>query len=113
MTSSSMPIRNLLLAAGILGLTGVAMGAFGAHALRATLAERGMTQAWETGARYHVIHAIAVLAIAGCGRGLATANNTRWLSWSAVLWVVGVLLFSGSLYGLALGGPRWLGPITP
>jgi uncharacterized membrane protein YgdD (TMEM256/DUF423 family) len=112
MTAVSNSFRFPLLAAGILGLTGVALGAMGAHALRATLTERGMTQAWETAARYHLFHAIAALGIAAWLRA-ATASGTRWMTWAARAWVVGVVLFSGSLYWLALGGPRWLGPVTP
>ena len=84
----------------------------GAHALRATLIERGMSIAWETAARYHLFHAVALLGLsawerAGAGR---SSRLTQWTTWA---WVVGVVLFSGSLYGLALDGPRWLGPITP
>jgi uncharacterized membrane protein YgdD (TMEM256/DUF423 family) len=102
-----------LLAAGILGLTGVALGAMGAHALKVTLAERGMMQAWETAARYHLFHAVAVLGVAAWVRATPTGGGARLLFWAARSWCVGVILFSGSLYWLALGGPRWLGPVTP
>jgi uncharacterized membrane protein YgdD (TMEM256/DUF423 family) len=102
-----------LLAAGFLGLTGVAIGAFGAHALRATLLERGMMQAWETGSRYHLFHAVALIGVAAWARGRSTGNAARLMLWTARLWCAGVVLFSGSLYWLALGGPRWLGPVTP
>lgn len=103
--------RHVLIAAGILGVTGVALGAFGAHGLREFLLQRGTTNAWETAARYHLLHAIALLAL---GVGLRQTNeHVRWLSWAAGGWIVGVVLFAGSLYALALGGPRWLGPITP
>lgn len=101
-----------LLAAGILGLTGVALGAMGAHALKATLVEHGMTQAWETAARYHIFHAVALLGLAAWSRNDA-ATPSRLLAWTAGAWCVGAVLFSGSLYALALGGPRWLGPVTP
>ena len=109
--SNSLPSGRLpLLAAGILGLTGVAIGAFGAHGLKATLVERGMTQAWETGARYHLLHAIALVGVAAWAR----AGSPGWLAhWVTGLWTTGVVLISGSLYWLAVGGPRWLGPITP
>jgi uncharacterized membrane protein YgdD (TMEM256/DUF423 family) len=103
--------RFPLLAAGLLGLTGVALGALGGHALASMLAERGMTHAWETGARYHLFHAIALLAIAGMMRE-ESARNTR-LTWAARCWCVGVLLFSGSLYWTALGAPRFIWPATP
>jgi uncharacterized membrane protein YgdD (TMEM256/DUF423 family) len=102
-----------LLAAGILGLSGVALGAMGAHALKATLIERGMTQAWETAARYHIVHAVAALGIAAWLRAVPLGAKVSAMEWAARLWTVGVVLFSGSLYWLALGGPRWLGPVTP
>lgn len=102
-----------LLAAGLLGLTGVAIGAFGAHALKATLIERGMMQAWETGSRYHLFHAVALVGLAAWVRGTAASGGGRLMRWAAGLWCIGIVLFSGSLYWLALGGPRWLGPVTP
>jgi len=113
MSTASKRICFPLLAAGLLGLTGVALGAMGAHALKATLAERGMIQAWETAARYHVFHAVALLGVAAWARADASSRSTRRMFWAARLWCVGVVLFSGSLYWLALGGPRWLGPVTP
>lgn len=96
------------LIAALLGLTGVAAGAFGAHALRDRLAAAGLTHAWETAVLYQLVHAVALLA-------LVLAPTAQGSLWRAVgyCWIGGVLLFSGSLYVLALGGPRWLGPITP
>jgi uncharacterized membrane protein YgdD (TMEM256/DUF423 family) len=107
-----MKSRFSFLSAGILGVTGVALGAFGAHQLEPSLVERGTLHAWETAARYHVIHAVAVF---GAAIWEASAQNklARWARWSSRGWTLGVILFSGSLYLLALGGPRWLGPITP
>ena len=102
-----------LLAAGILGLIGVGLGAFGAHTLKAVLLERGMLQSWETAARYHLIHAVALLGVAAWVRAAAGGSGVRLMHWVTLLWCVGLVLFSGSLYWLALGGPRWLGPITP
>ncbi len=98
--------RFVVLAA-VLGGTGVLLGAFGAHALEARLEEAGTTGLWETGVRYQIWHALALLAIAG----LRPGASARWLPG---LFGLGALLFSGSLYGLALGGPGVvLGPITP
>ncbi len=94
------PARSHLIAAGLLGFTGVALGAFGAHALKATLAVNGTTAIWQTAVLYHLIHAVALGALPG------------WL-WVGRSWITGVVLFSGSLYWLALGGPKILGPITP
>ncbi|HSY53903.1 MAG TPA: DUF423 domain-containing protein [Opitutaceae bacterium] len=93
---------------GLLGLTGVTLGALGAHALGATLAARSMATAWETAVIYHLIHAVAVFAVA-----VALPCPRPWLVRAAICWAVGVVLFSGSLYALALGGPHWLGPVTP
>lgn len=104
--------RAALVAAGILGATGVTLGALGAHAFKATLLERGMANAWETAAKYHLLHAVALLGWAAWQRQNAGAE-TPARDWVMRLWVAGVVLFSGSLYGLATGGPRWLGPVTP
>ncbi len=104
--------RPTLLAAGLLGLTGVALGAFGAHALRDFLLERGMTSAWETASRYQLLHAVGLLGSAAWTRS-ASGPAPRWIARAATFWTVGILLFAGSLYALAVGGPRWIGPITP
>ena len=104
--------RFPLLAAGLFGATGVALGALGAHALDAFLVERGMAHAWETAARYQLFHAVALLAAASWLR-TGTAAGAMRVVWAARCWSVGIVLFSGSLYGLAAGGPRWLGPVTP
>ena len=104
--------RRTLQAAGILGALAVGLGAFGAHWLRDFLLERGTANSWETAVRYHLLHSFGLLCVAIWQRHSPLPWLTRlgWISW---LWVVGILLFSGSLYGLALGGPRWLGPVTP
>lgn len=97
--------------AGLYGLTGVALGAFGAHALRARLLESGMDHAWETGVHYHLLHSVALLALAGSLSSEVISDQAR--GWIGRFWAIGIFLFSGSLYLIALGGPRWLGPITP
>ncbi|MFI5357537.1 MAG: DUF423 domain-containing protein [Opitutales bacterium] len=107
-----MSYRTTLLLIGLFGFTGVALGAFGAHALHETLVQRGLQHAWETAVTYQLLHTVALLGLA-----LGTKNDpppqTGVLRWAARLWAVGILLFSGSLYGLALGGPAVLGPVTP
>ncbi|MEI6106208.1 MAG: DUF423 domain-containing protein [Opitutae bacterium] len=100
-------VRLIIIAAGLLGFSGVALGAFGAHALKDTLLARGSTATWQTAVLYHLLHAVALLALAGW------AGNWASLRWIGGCWILGVLLFSGSLYWLALGGPKFLGPITP
>jgi uncharacterized membrane protein YgdD (TMEM256/DUF423 family) len=82
----------------------VALGAFGAHALRSTLEANGLLEAWNKAVLYHFIHAIALLALALFG----AVNRGAWL-----LLFAGIILFSGSLYVMALTNVRWLGAITP
>jgi uncharacterized membrane protein YgdD (TMEM256/DUF423 family) len=114
MSTSARPGASALLAAGLLGLTGVGLGAMGAHALKATLIERGMMNAWDIGAKYHLLHAVALLGVGAWARAAgAGAPGAALLTWVTRLWVAGVVLFSGSLCWLAVGGPRWLGPVTP
>jgi len=92
----------------ISGLLAVAVGAFGAHALRSRIVP-DMQTVFEVGARYHMYHALALLAA-----GWAVA---RWPGGAAVtagwLFVAGTIVFSGSLYLLSVTGQRWLGAITP
>jgi uncharacterized membrane protein YgdD (TMEM256/DUF423 family) len=100
--------RTFVVLGALLAAVGVAAGAFGAHGLRARLSA-DLLAAFETGVRYHLIHALGVLSVAWVG--------TRWPS-AAVdvagwLFVAGIVLFSGSLYLLALGAPRTLGMVTP
>lgn len=84
----------------------VALGAFGAHSLRSTLESRGMVDVWNKAVFYQFIHAVALLVLALYG----TIN--RGACW---LLLIGILLFSGSLYLLALipQARNWLGPVTP
>lgn len=104
--------RTPLLWAGCLGATGVAMGAFGAHGLKAALTASGMLETWKTAAHYQIVHAVALLALASLARSTAPTPSPR-LAWATRLFAAGTLLFSGSLYALCLGGPSWLGPVTP
>ena len=93
--------------AGALGAVGVGLGAFGAHALRDRL-EPAKLEVWNVGVEYHLLHAVALLAL-----GLYADASGRRVTLPAAGFSAGIALFSGSLYGLALSGPRWLGPITP
>src|SRR5262249_53161176 len=86
----------------------VAMGAFAAHGLRSRLAAEALAT-FETGARYHMYHALALLAV-----GWAAGRwPSAWVSAAGWLFVAGTVLFSGSLYLLAVTGVRALGAITP
>ncbi len=117
------------------GALGVMAGAFGAHALGEVLTARG-AEVWDTAVLYHLVHSVALVLVAvllaqasSIAPGEATvpgqaadspakvalpksvrAGGLRLAGWA---FAAGVLCFSGSLYGLALDGPRWLGPITP
>jgi uncharacterized membrane protein YgdD (TMEM256/DUF423 family) len=104
--------RVALAWAGVLGATGVVAGSLGAHPIRAALEAAGMRDTWETGVRFQLAHAAALLGFAGWLRASAGPAG-RCARWAPRLWVAGTVLFSGSLYGLALGGPRWLGHLTP
>jgi uncharacterized membrane protein YgdD (TMEM256/DUF423 family) len=72
-----------------------------------------MAGVWETAVQFHLLHAVALLGLAGWWRGQEGSIAGRRAAWAARAWVIGIVLFSGSLYLLALGAPRWVGPITP
>ena len=83
-------------------------GAFGAHGLRNRV-DPSLLAVFETGARYHLIHALALLAV-----GLAESRQrSRWYAGAGWLFLGGTLVFSGTLYLMTLTGDRWLGAITP
>ncbi len=90
--------------AAAFGLAGVVLGAFGAHGLRAVLDEHGTRTVWETAVFYQMVHAVALLALAA---------SHRASSWVSGLWIGGIIVFSGSLYLLAVTDAKWLGAITP
>ena len=100
--------RTFVAIGSILGFLGVAGGAFGAHALRARLSP-DMLEVFETAARYQMYHALALVAAAWVASRWpgGAAHAAGWL------FVAGTVLFSGSLYVLALTGVRWLGAVTP
>jgi len=106
--------RILFVASGVAGCLAVALGAFGAHALRtffATLPDGEARQRiWETAAHYHLIHAVAI-ATAGYLAGKPSAPGLA--SVAGYCFLGGIVLFSGSLYALSLTGVRALGAITP
>jgi uncharacterized membrane protein YgdD (TMEM256/DUF423 family) len=90
--------------AALLGMLAVLLGAFGAHGLKPVLSRHQTAAIWETAVFYHFIHAVVLLVLAGrppCPRG-------PWLCF-----VFGIVVFSGSLYLLALTNQRWLGAVTP
>ena len=103
-----MTMRPWLILGAVNAFLAVAAGAFGAHGLRARLTA-DMLVTFETGARYHMYHALGLLAVGL----LAQARPSGLLQGAGVAMLVGIVLFSGSLYALALSGVRALGAITP
>jgi uncharacterized membrane protein YgdD (TMEM256/DUF423 family) len=104
-------MANVFIALGaLLGGLSVLIGAFAAHSLRSILSPSALALV-ETGARYQMYHALAL-----CGVGLLSLwqkESNLLLAIAGSCFVGGVLLFSGSLYGLSLGNAPWLGPVTP
>ena len=93
----------------VVGGLGVIVGAFGAHGLESIVTEE-LLETFEVGVRYHFYHGLALFALA-----IAPASIWRspWAARAGWLWMAGIVVFSGSLYLLALTGMRWLGAITP
>ncbi len=101
MTAASMSPTRI---AALIGFVAVALGAFGAHGLKVQLDQNGTTAIWQTAALYHLVHAAVLLYVA------AREPFPRRSWW---LFVVGIFVFSGTLYVLAVTNVRWLGAITP
>jgi uncharacterized membrane protein YgdD (TMEM256/DUF423 family) len=101
--------RTFLILGALVGFLGVAIGAFGAHALEETLKANQREATFATATQYHMYHALALLAV--------TWAATRWPDnltyWAGYLFIIGIILFSGSLYALSLTNQRWLGAVTP
>lgn len=97
---------NKLAISGLVAALGIGLGAFGAHGLESVLIENGRTNTWETAVLYHLVHAVALFALACSG------DRVRGV-WAFRLWLIGALLFSGSLYVLSLTNLSLLGAITP
>ena len=98
-----------LVLSALLGVTGVIAGALGAHAVAGILG-LGQISTWQTAAYYHVIHAVALLALA---IPLSLGHGSRGMTFSVIAFGAGTVLFSGSIYTLLLTGFSALGPITP
>ena len=112
MSSAARPLnmeRTLWIAGAAMAGLSVAIGAFGAHALRARL-EPHRLATFETAVQYHMLHALALLAVAAL---MGRVQSQQLLLLSGGLFTAGIFLFSGSLYALAITGITWLGAITP
>lgn len=98
----------------LLGLIGVGLGAFGAHALRKMLDETGRGATFETAVKYQFYHALAIVLV-GVLMQLMGQNPLalKWLNYAGLSFLGGTLIFSGSLYILCFTGITWLGAITP
>jgi len=108
-----MSYRFLLFCAGLFGLGGVLLGALGAHGgLRRQLDHAGTHENWVTAVQYLLIHALALLFASLWLRAERNPPTAR-IAWAAGFWVLGVCLFSGSIFWLSLGGPKVIGPLTP
>ena len=97
-----------LVTGAMAGAVAVALGAFGAHALKSRVSVE-LLAIFETGVRYHMYHALTLVAVAWA----ATRWPGPWVTAAGWLFVAGILVFSGSLYLMTFTGARWLGAITP
>ena len=101
--------RIFLAIASVLGGISVILGAFASHALKDRLSDRAL-EIWETGTKYQMYHALALILIALLITRLPASTS---LVVAGYAFITGILLFSGSLYALSLSGIKWLGAITP
>lgn len=97
-----------LIVSALSGVAAVLLGAFGAHGLASRGLDADKIASWQTAASYHLLHTVALLALALYARSTGTS-----VTLPASLMSAGIVLFSGSIYLLVLGGPRFLGPVTP
>jgi len=102
-------VKTFLVIAALSGGLAVMLGAFGAHGLKGTLAAP-LLATFQTAVQYQFYHSLALLLVAVL---MHQGLSGGWITASAVLFALGMVFFCGSLYALALGGPRWLGPVTP
>lgn len=107
----SLTPRSCIASGSLLGAAAVAAGAFGAHGLKAVLAATGHADTWETGCRYALVHAVALVAMGCLGTARpAIAGRVGWAAWA---FLAGITIFSGCLLALSLSGIRILGAIVP
>ncbi|MBC3932142.1 DUF423 domain-containing protein [Undibacterium sp. CY22W] len=102
-------VEKVVFLAALTMLIAVAAGAFGAHGLKAVLSAE-MLAIWQTAVQYQMVHGLGLLAV---GILMQQWPQAKRLAWVATAFAVGIFLFSGSLYVLALSGIRWLGAVTP
>lgn len=105
-------MKKFIMAGGIFGLLAVALGAFGAHALSGILEKNNYRAVWETAVTYQMSHALA-LVLVGILMSRNLLGNVKQLKWAGNLFIIGTILFSGSLYVLSLSAVKVIGAITP
>lgn len=104
-----MTAKTVLIIAGILGALSVGIGAFGAHGLEATLTANGRIETFETAVKYQFYHTFALLLL-----GILMLNmESGYFNYASICFIIGIAIFSGSLYTLSLTNMTWLGAITP
>jgi uncharacterized membrane protein YgdD (TMEM256/DUF423 family) len=101
--------RRCIAGGALLMLAAVVLGAFGAHGLRGVLSPQQLAS-YLTGVTYQQLHALGLILV---GAIATLTPRSVWLGRAAVLFVLGITLFSGSIYALTLGAPRWLGMVAP
>ncbi|MEO5510256.1 MAG: DUF423 domain-containing protein [Longimicrobiales bacterium] len=101
--------RKYFGAGAVFAFIAVAAGAFGAHALGPRIGAEHLAT-WETASRYQMYHALALLMVAWA---MTQWPHTMLFAWAGRLFIAGIVIFSATLYTIALGGPRWLGAVTP
>lgn len=104
-------MRLWIMLGGILGGLSVMLGAFGAHSLKNVLTEKSLAT-FQTANQYQFFHSLALVLVGLLAAQLGDERNSKVIK-AGWFFLAGIVLFSGSLYGLALGGPRFLGPLTP
>ena len=104
-----MTLKIAFLFAAFAGALGVVLGAFGAHALRGSIEPR-LIETFQTAVQYQLIHALALLLVS---LTMGWLGQSLSFEISAYAFMAGIVLFSGSLYGLVLTEMKWLGPVTP
>lgn len=104
-------MRIWIMMGGILGCIGVILGAFGAHSLKNILTASQLS-GFKTAVQYHFLHSVALVLI-GIMLGQADEASHVKIKRAGKFFVAGIIMFSGSIYALTLGGPKFLGPVTP
>lgn len=106
-------MKFFLQAGALFGALGVVLGAFGAHALKASLEAANRLDTFETAVRYQFYHALALVLVGLLLRGTDGTDAARWLTWSGYAFIGGILIFSGSLYAICFTGITKFGATAP